>query len=327
MQNGIVVVSREGEVLNSNDSARRLLTVNEELAETMDSLPAELTERLQQWLEQPDLRSTPFRLSPNSPELLAHFSFLQTQSEPNILIFLEDYSQLSSRAQHLKLMSLGRLSASIAHEIRNPLGAISHACQLLSESPQLNPEDQRLLSIVNTHSQRVNNIIESILEHSRHRQQAPELFTLVPWLEQFLARFSSSYSHAVHGELSIEQQGLSLHFNPGQLEQLLTNLCDNAIRYSSGATGQAWVRINVSQHSPSGSPVIDICDKGPGVAAERAEQIFEPFFTTENSGTGLGLFICKEICEAHQASIFHTRSTDGLSCFRIQFAHPDRYIN
>jgi len=327
MQAGIVVVSRSGVVLNSNGSARRLLASGKTAPDSLDHLSAALTQQLDLWLAQPDMRSQPFRTSPDAPELLAHFSFLQTQSDPNILIFLEDYSQLSSRAQHLKLMSLGRLSASIAHEIRNPLGAISHACQLLGESPNANPEDQRLLAIINTHTQRVNNIIESILEHSRQRQQVPELFALAPWLELFVTRFRNSYARLVACELSIAQPALHLRFNPGQLEQLLTNLCDNAIRYSEKASGKAWVRITAGVHEPTGSPFIDVCDAGPGVAPERAEQIFEPFYTTENSGTGLGLFICKEICEANLARIFHTRSQDGLSCFRIQFSHPDRNIS
>jgi two-component system sensor histidine kinase PilS (NtrC family) len=327
MQTGIVVVSRTGDVLNSNDSARRLLSSSEAATNSMDRLPSALTQQLELWLAQPGVRSLPFQTQPGAPELLAHFSFLQTQSTPNILIFLEDYSQLSSRAQHLKLMSLGRLSASIAHEIRNPLGAISHACQLLGESPHANPEDQRLLAIINTHTQRVNNIIGSILEHSRQRQQVAELFALGPWLEQFVARFCNSYAHPVLCELDNRQDDLQLRFNPGQLEQLLTNLCDNAIRYSVEGCGKAWVRISASRHESSGNPVIDVCDAGPGVAAERAEQIFEPFYTTESSGTGLGLFICKEICEANLARIFHTRSHDGLSCFRIQFSHPDRNIS
>lgn len=327
MQTGIVVVSRAGEVLNSNGSARRLLASSETAPDSMDRLPPALTQQLDLWLAEPGIRSQPFRTNPGAPELLAHFSFLQTQSAPNILIFLEDYSQLSSRAQHLKLMSLGRLSASIAHEIRNPLGAISHACQLLGESSHANPEDQRLLAIINTHTQRVNNIIENILEHSRQRQQVPELFALGPWLEQFVQRFCNSYAYPVTCELDAQQDDLQLRFNPGQLEQLLTNLCDNAIRYSQVGCGKAWVRITASRHEPTGNPVIDVCDAGPGVAAERAEQIFEPFYTTERSGTGLGLFICKEICEANLARIFYTRSHDGMSCFRIQFSHPDRNIS
>jgi two-component system sensor histidine kinase PilS (NtrC family) len=327
MQTGIVVVSRQGEVLNSNDSARRLLTTNDAARSMTGRLPPELMQQLDDWLAQSGRHNEPFRIAPGAAELLAHFSFLQTQSDPNILIFLEDYSQLSSRAQHLKLMSLGRLSASIAHEIRNPLGAISHACQLLGESQHSTAEDQRLITIINTHTQRVNNIIESILEHSRQRQQMPDLISLEAWLEQFVARFRNSYPRTVACELVLQQPTLQLSFNAGQLEQLLTNLCGNAIRHSEKATGSCWVRITAGQQAASGNPFIDVCDCGPGVPAECADQIFEPFFTTESSGTGLGLFICKEICEANQARIHYTRNQDGLSCFRIQFPHPDRNIS
>lgn len=324
MQTGIVVVDHDGRVLNCNDSARRMLGCTD--PGLPDRVPPILSLQLQQWLEQPGQRHEPFRAVPESPELLAAFSFLQSQGRPQILILLEDYSRLSSRAQHLKLASLGRLSASIAHEVRNPLGAISHACQLLAESSQLQAEDQRLLTIINTHTQRVNGIIESVLEHSRQRQQVPELLAAGPWLEQFLTRFRNSYPQPVQCELHAGAPGVQLRFNPGQLEQLLTNLCDNAMRYSERASGRRWVRISIDRNQ-SGLPFIDVCDAGPGVPAEHAEQVFEPFFTTESQGTGLGLFICKEICEANQARIFHTRSPDGLSCFRIQFAHPDRNIS
>lgn len=319
MQTGVVVVDRSGKVFNCNDAARRLLHSDDAVPASLTVLPTTLTQRLEQWLAMPTLRNEPFRPVPGAPELLASFTFLQSQHEPGILIFLEDYTQLSSRAQHLKLMSLGRLAASIAHEIRNPLGAISHACQLLRESSDLQPADQRLLAIINTHSQRVNDIIGSVLEHSRQRPQVPEELHLQPWLEQFVTQFRNSYSKPVECEVQLDKSASSLTFNPGQLEQLLTNLCDNAIRHSNTAAGRPWVRISTGTLPLSGATIMDICDLGPGVPAERLDQIFEPFFTTDNRGTGLGLFICREICEACETRLFHTRSSDGLSCFRIQF--------
>jgi len=328
MQTGIVVVNPLGKVLNSNSSARRLLTTSVTDTDSfMTDIPEVLSEQLQQWLQQPDVAYPTFRTAPNSPDILANYSYLQTDAEPNILIFLEDHTQLSSRAQHLKLMSLGRLSASIAHEIRNPLGAISHACQLLVESEQIADEDKRLLAIINTHSHRVNTIIENILEHSRPRQLVPEVFELKTWLEQFLMRFNNSYSQNIRCTLQFEQDDLKLRFNQSQLEQLLTNLCDNAILYSEKHTGTLSVAIHTYLNPLTHCPVIDVIDQGRGVSETDAEQIFEPFFTTESKGTGLGLFICKEICEANQSRIFYCRTTDGASCFRIQFAHPDRNIS
>jgi len=324
MQTGIVVVTREGRILNSNDSARRLLIDDKPKNETLNELPAVLADQLQNWLERPGDSRAPFQSGPGGAEILASFSFLQAGQNAGILIFLEDYTQLSSRAQHLKLMSLGRLSASIAHEIRNPLGAISHACQLLDESTGMNAEDRRLLSIINTHSQRVNTIIENILEHSRPNHQPPEVFVLKPWLESFRQRFRNSCADPPDFQLSVADEIMTLRFNQSQLEQLLTNLCENAMRYSERSQGRPFVELRAYHHPVSGNPVLDVIDLGPGVPTEDVDHIFEPFFTTERKGTGLGLFICKEICEANQAHIFHCRNNDERSCFRIQFTHPDR---
>lgn len=333
MQTGIVVVTPAGDIINSNDSALKLLVETAEGAAPFTALPTALREQFDAWLRDPAARLPAFQTHAGGPEVLATFTWLEPGSvgignEARILIFLEDYSKLSSRAQQLKLMSLGRLSASIAHEIRNPLGAISHACQLLDESPDLNAGDRRLLNIINTHADRLNTIIENILEHSRPRLQAPELFDLRAWLPQFAARFCNSFSEAVECELELGRTlPEMLRFNLGQLERLLTNVCENAQRYSKLATGRRYVGLRLTGHDAERGAVLDIVDLGPGVPEEDMDKIFEPFFTTDNQGTGLGLFMCREICEANLARIHHCRSHDGLSCFRIQFAHPERSIH
>jgi two-component system sensor histidine kinase PilS (NtrC family) len=328
MQTGIVVVDKEAKVLNCNDSARRLLQSESGITAEGETLvlPPVLVEQLRTWQANQGVRSKPFRLPGNNREIQANFSWLQTEPKAGILIFLEDYTQLSSRAQHLKLMALGRLTASIAHEVRNPLGAISHASQLLGESPHLPSEDLRLLTIINTHTQRVNSIIQNILELSRHRQDMPEQLDIKSWLEEFIKRFSNSYKEAIHINLDVPSDQIRIHFNPSQMEQLLTNLCDNGLRHSRAAKGRAALAIEASIHPYTLCPMLDVIDEGPGVPPEKQEQIFEPFYTSEQSGTGLGLFICKEICEANQAQIFFRRTADDHSCFRIIFAHPDRHI-
>jgi two-component system sensor histidine kinase PilS (NtrC family) len=223
-------------------------------------------------------------------------------------------------------MSLGRLTASIAHEVRNPLGAISHACQLLNESSTLLNQEKRLLDIILTHTQRVNAIIQNMLELSRHRHSIPEVLDTKSWLEEFRIRFSNSYREPIDIAVRVNPEATAIRFNPGQLEQLLTNLCDNGLRYSHKQTGKYTLAIEVSQLDHSQIPVLDVIDYGPGPGAEQEEQVFEPFYTTEPNGTGLGLFICKEICEANQARIFFRRTQNNESCFRIVFAHPDRNI-
>ncbi len=329
MQTGIVVVDQEARVLNFNDSARKLLldpAVGNDIFEKDLFLPSTLLEQLRKWQQDQTSHSPPFRVAENGREVQANFTYLQAVPQSSILIFLEDHTQLSSRAQHLKLVALGRLTASIAHEVRNPLGAISHASQLLEESPSISGADQRLLSIINTHSKRVNAIIQNILDLSRHRQEVPERVDAKPWLEEFAGRLGNSYQHPITVNLIGAHEPVHIRFNTSQLEQLLTNLCDNGLRYSRQHTGNASLEIKVGKHPHTGLPMLDVIDEGPGVPAEEQEQIFEPFFTTEKSGTGLGLFICREICEANQAQIFFRRAENDRSCFRIIFAHPDRHI-
>lgn len=330
MQTGIVVVDQEARVLSFNDSARKLLT---DPAQTLDIanddlvLPDVLLGQLRDWQLDHGKRAQPFRVVENGREVQANFAWLQGEPDSSILIFLEDYTHLSSRAQHLKLMALGRLTASIAHEVRNPLGAISHASQLLEESPGISGADRRLLSIINTHTKRVNAIIQNILDLSKHRQEVPERIEAGPWLEDFVARLANSYQHPIAVNLDVGPDPVYIRFNASQLEQLLTNVCDNGLRYSRAHTGNARLDVRLGKHPFTGLPMLDIIDDGPGVPREKQEQIFEPFFTTEPSGTGLGLFICREICEANQAQIFFRRADNERSCFRIIFAHPERLIN
>ncbi|MGP1609637.1 MAG: sensor histidine kinase, partial [Burkholderiales bacterium] len=330
MQAGIVVVDQDARVINFNDSARKLLldpALVLDVAATELVLPPVLLDQLRAWREDHNARAQPFRVSENGREVQATFTFLEAIPQSSILVFLEDQTHLSSRAQHLKLMALGRLTASIAHEVRNPLGAISHASQLLEESPNISGGDQRLLNIINTHSKRVNAIIQNILELSRHRQEVPERINALRWLEDFAGRLGNSYQYPIAVNIECGSDPVYIRFNASQLEQLLTNLCDNGLRYSRQQTGDATLDIRIGKHPFTGLPMVDVVDRGPGVAADRQEQIFEPFFTTEKSGTGLGLFICREICEANQAQIFFRRSEDDRSCFRIIFSHPDRHIN
>jgi two-component system, NtrC family, sensor histidine kinase PilS len=323
MQTGIVVIDQNNLVVHCNDSARNFLAIDPEEAPS-PMLPATVHSLLQEWLENPESRNLKFKLANNLPEIQANFTYLQTGSSVNILIFLEDNTLLSSRAQHLKLMSLGRLTASIAHEVRNPLGAISHAAQLLSEAPALQTEETRLLTIINTHCQRVNSIIQTVLELSRHKVAETERIELGAWLDQFAERLQAAYKHPIHCTLLTPTAQTWVRFNPNQLEQLLTNLCDNGLRYSLQHTGAAAITLEVSLNLATDSIFLDIIDEGPGVNDSDVEQIFEPFYTTENSGTGLGLFICKELCEANRTQLFFQRTTAGRSAFRLSFAHPDR---
>jgi two-component system sensor histidine kinase PilS (NtrC family) len=324
MHNGILVVDRYGNILNINEAATRFLQFDAS-QEQANHLPPELFEQLRTWQEDNNFKPAPFRLENSPRDLRAGFSYLKpgNSSERNILIFLEDYSLLTSHAQQLKLMSLGRLTASIAHEVRNPLGAISHATQLLNESEKIDISDKRLLEIISSHSNRVNRIIESILDLSRNKTESQEQFVLRDWMASFINKLTNSRSDEVEIEWDIEPHDITIQFNQGQLEQVLTNLIENGLRYSHKTTGRATIHIEVTINEQDGKPVMHIMDSGKGIAEELVQQIFEPFFTTEQTGTGLGLFICKEICDANYAGLMYLPDYKNKSTFRINFINPD----
>ena len=323
MQTGIIVIDQDETVLHCNDAARHLLGLGLQETQTI-TLPPLLHEQLNQWLHHPGNRQVKFRHDNNGPEIIASFTYLQTDNSVNFLIFLEDDTQISSRAQRLKLLSLGRLTASIAHEVRNPLGAISHAAQLLNESPQLQQSEARLLGIINTHCLRMNAIIQNVLELSRHKAAATEKIELVSWLQRFPERLQSGYKHKVQCVIETPELPVWIQFNQSQLEQVLTNLCDNALRYSSQDAGVALVTLRTDYDVATQQALLDVIDEGAGVPERDVEQVFEPFFTTQSGGTGLGLFICKELCEANRARLYYQRTTDGRSAFRLAFPHQDR---
>jgi two-component system, NtrC family, sensor histidine kinase PilS len=326
MQTGIAVVNQHEQILNINGAARVLLGLAEESVGNVE-LPPRLRTQLREWQLNAQSKPATFRLSQSGVEIQANFAPLQNDNSHNVLIFLEDNSNLSTRAQHLKLMSLGRLTASIAHEIRNPLGAISHASQLLRESPELQASEARLLDIIHTHTKRVNTIIQNVLELSRHKSVDIDKFELIDWLHKFISKLTTAYNDPIDCTLFPLPGPIWIQFNPSQLDQVLTNLCDNGIRYSLRSTQQATVTLQLGTDANTNTTWLDVIDDGPGIPDAQIEHLFEPFFTTEASGTGLGLFICKELCEANQTRLYFQRTSDGRSAFRLHFAHPDRHIH
>jgi two-component system sensor histidine kinase PilS (NtrC family) len=253
------------------------------------------------------------------------FTRLEGPSGVGTLVFAEDFSQIAQQAQQLKLASLGRLTASIAHEIRNPLASISHAAQLLRESPELLAEDSRLVEIVLTNAQRTNEVIESVLTLSRGQQPQPELIALGRWLGAFGQELQlRDGGEAVTIELDVQGASLEARVDPTHLRQVMANLCENGLRYSLRHRGAAWLRLALRADPVTGLAQLDVIDRGEGVPEEAVSSIFEPFFTTEHNGTGLGLYLARELCEANQIRLEYLRDPEGGSCFRLNFPHPDR---
>jgi two-component system sensor histidine kinase PilS (NtrC family) len=321
MRTGVVVMSESGELELANRAATQLLNLTPQSAAT--PVMAGLLEHYQRWQTQASHRQT---TTLNGHEVRLAFADLQESGKGSTLIFIEDTRTLNQEAQQLKLASLGRLTASIAHEIRNPLGAISHASQLLAESPDLGGADKRMTEIIATNTPRVNQIIENVLQMSRRRTAEPTPIELNQWLQQF----ARDYRHEVLGDcrlqLHCQPPALPTHFDPSHMQQVLTNLCNNGLRYSHAATGTAVLDLETAIDTTTQRPCIRILDRGPGIAPEHLPHLFEPFFTTEASGSGLGLYLSRELCQANQATLHYLRSPDGRSCFQINLPHPQRTV-
>jgi two-component system sensor histidine kinase PilS (NtrC family) len=321
LQAGIIVTDHEHRIRLVNDTARKLL--NRPTAKSDQSLQTfspDLYKKLQTWRNAPEDEPSLLDVEATGTKLLTHLTLLGTSEGLGSLIFLEDMATMSKRAQQIKLASLGRLTASIAHEIRNPLGAIGHATQLLDESEALDDSDRRLITIIGNHTRRVNTVVENVLQLSRPGTSLPQQIDLHDWLKSFVGEFGHSGS-CQPGQIrfSVEPQDMEVHSDPSLLHQAVWNLCQNAARHATREETALQIRLVSTRLPSSGRPCLDIIDNGAGIDPELAEKIFEPFFTTKSSGTGLGLYIAREICESNQSRLDYFPATECGSCFRITF--------
>jgi len=257
-----------------------------------------------------------------------HFVSLEATTRGPTLIFLEDTSAIAERLQQSKLAALGRLSASIAHEIRNPVGSMSHAAQLLRESPALAPQDQRLTEIVIVNGERVSTIINNILQLSRRESIRQERTNLTAWINGFLSEFCQTLQvpdSAVQTHWSPQQ--LDVRVDPSHLHQILWNLCENALKYGRRDASPTAFELSTGRVAINSRPYLEVADRGPGISAADTERIFEPFFTTGggNGSTGLGLFIARELANANGAVLMYEPRLGGGSIFRLVFADPQRW--
>jgi two-component system sensor histidine kinase PilS (NtrC family) len=321
LQSGIIITNKQQTIQMVNESALRLANLAT-LPVTLGDISAYLAEAFQIWLSDPEQNLVLLQL-PNQSEIHGRFMPLPTGHDFFYMIILEDIALYNQQVQQSKLASLGRLTASIAHEIRNPLGAISHAGQLLAENPLLSAQDKRLTEIIQTHSDRVNLIIEDILGLSKRNESRREKIYLKPWLDNFIRNFSLEYSaNADAFKLSHPVESLCAFIDPGHLRQIMDNLCRNALKYGKPETGQITLRAFTVQQAPC----IEVLDNGSGISREQRSQLFEPFFTTSSSGTGLGLYISRELAELNQAKLSYYLTADNKSCFRLCLLNGEQTI-
>lgn len=324
IQSGIIVVDNSlyHRIQLFNNAARHLLSLTEQptFGDKLAKWSPELVDKLHQWQESKE-HNPPLFHSPRAEiDLLVNFMRLtQKEKMGTTLIVLEDATLTAQRAQQLKLSALGRLTTSIAHEIRNPLDAISRAGQLLTNSANINDkDDKRLIQIIDNNTQRVNTLIENVLQFTRRGQVYTQYINLDNWIHRFIEEITQE-RHLQSGDISLHIEPLPyrIAFDPIQLYQVVTNICENGLRYSS--KGQPLLHLRLQENPNTGRPYLDIQDFGKGIDKDNEEKIFEPFFTTEVRGTGLGLFIAKEICEANRAVLHLVNNELEGCCFRIIF--------
>ncbi len=322
MRTGVLLVDDGNQIHQINESAWLLLGTPSADKRDLGTLAPELSRRLYHWRTTGKVDESSVALAEGVPEVVPRFTRLSANDDSHMLIFLDDTSLVSRRAEELTLSSLGRLSASIAHEIRNPLAAIRYSAQLLAESTGLDQTDQRMVEIINNHCGRLNEIIENILQLSRRERSRPETFDLNGWVLAFVEEYCDSNDLGNDSlRAVVKNSEVVAVADTQQLQQVAWNLAQNALRYGRMPNEPARVLV-VARYNNSGIPVLEVSDRGPGIPHKVAAQIFEPFFTTHELGTGLGLYLARQMCEANQASLEYVPVAGGGSCFRISLTPP-----
>lgn len=309
MEHGVIVVDGEGIVRQVNTAAERMIggLRGGGVVALKDRAPA-LHARVEQWLRDQQGRETPdaFDLGAN---LRARLVPVAPRRGAGAVIFLEDLARIKDEARQLKLAALGRLTANIAHEIRNPLGAISHAAELLQEEPEVSAGAQRLTTIIRDNTRRLDRMVNNVQTLNRGERARRERFPLAPYLRAFVEQFVATEKLAANViELHLETDP-HVMFDRDHLNQVLWNLCQNALRHSRRRPGS--IRLLVGRAGRGNAVRLEVVDDGPGLPPESRSKVFEPFFTTSPGGTGLGLYLAREICEANGAMLEYVESPGG----------------
>ncbi len=314
MQTGVLVVDNVGNIQLSNHAARQLLALSEHPSSRVltDNVP-ELGNQLRLWRRNISRPFTAFQAQNDLPQVAVNAVLLESGES---VLYIENTSAVAQQAQQLKLASLGQLTASIAHEIRNPLSAINHAAELLSEGQQTEAEITKLTDIIQRHSGRVNTIIETILEMSRRKHIDPSVIVLSSWLQTLLTEYEETTSLTQHDiALDVKAPLATAYLDQEQLRQVIWNLLDNASHYATPNRDGPCIVLRISQ---TGDEVqLDIIDNGPGVSKEMTSVLFEPFQSDRQGGTGLGLYLARELCQANGVRLNYIFDKVGKSCFSL----------
>lgn len=253
--------------------------------------------------------------------LRVDFFSVSIASQMSVLMILEDLAVIEQQAQQFKLASLGQFSASIAHELRNPLGVISHAVQLMGEEKQLDGENLRLQALIVSNCHRMNQVIKNVLQLTKQQSAIPESIKLADFLKAFKDEFCLINRCDITIQVP-ESKKKTVRFDKSQLSQILVNLCDNAMQHGVDTNGEVHITLSI-QHTAQGI-ALHVIDTGPGVPRTQRDLVFEPFFTTFITGNGMGLYIAKDLCEMNGARLVLAKAKYGC-CFSILFNQHNEF--
>ena len=308
MPAGILVIDQSFKIKHHNIQAKTLLELNADNLQNQSlvDVSPEINKIVQKWVseaDQFDHTNLPnvIKINALSRELHLRFSPISEVRSEGCVIFIEDWSQMQTQAHQIKLAALGRLTANIAHEIRNPLSAISHANQLLQEEEN-SASNQRMLQIIADNVERVDQIIKDVLELNRRDRTNQESIELGLFIREFHTQFCAVEKIPLESfKLIVEPSITFIAFDRRHLNQILWNLCKNGWRHCNQLTSS--LELSVSESKNTKEIVIGISDDGDGIAPDVRNHLFEPFFTTEKTGTGLGLYIARELADANGAKL------------------------
>ncbi|MES2406188.1 MAG: ATP-binding protein [Pseudomonadota bacterium] len=311
MQDGVIVLDGEGNIRQANRQAVRILDLagasGEGVGQPLVSVVPALVDCLEQWRKNSQASFAALTVGSGNAECQPRFIAVGDKRVMGAVLVLEDLSRVHQQAQQIKLAALGRLTANIAHEIRNPLSSISHAAQILQEDASEDKTHIRLLEIIHDNTRRIDRLVGDVLALNRRDRVQPETIILDSYLATFVEEFSLA-ENIPPGSIRLRiDQGWKVCFDRGHLNQILWNLCRNGWRYSRKQAGSIEVWVDVLNSRVD----LHIADDGAGIPAENMSKLFEPFFTTDSLGTGLGLYISRELCEANRASLNYVADKAG----------------
>ncbi len=319
MSTGVLAVDSNRRIKLMNEYAWFLLGSPKVRELLLADMSPRLDRVLEKWLSSdPGFELKPILLETSQAQVMPALASMPGDEEPGALIFLNDESVVSRRALELSANSLAKLSGSIAHEIRNPLAALTHAAQLLDESPSITLNDMRLTNIILDQSKRMNGIVENILQLSRQEQSRPEPVELNAFLKSLASEFKSTQTaQNLDFQLLIETGKTFVVFDKSQLHQALWKLLDNTVHHAS-VKRPPRAELKMRKDESAGYCVITVQDNGPGIPKSHIENIFEPFYTTRKEGSGLGLYVARQLCEANQGELTVDSSPGIGTAFHIR---------